>query len=120
MLMLRNNAIFQTKWTAQGSVNCPNKAGLTQRGQNRLIGETDFSQGLAGPTDVAGATAVLGKGVLRTGVNAEEETFRAKPVFGHRSNRAVIFRNTLDPFTVPRVRISVLLAPTPLLMWRKL
>ena len=61
-------------------------------------------------------TGTVGNGVRMTGVRAEEDKLRAKPVLGQRSNRAVRFTKTIEPLTVPRESRSVLLAPAPLLM----
>ena len=62
----------------------------------------------------------LGNGVLRTGDSDDEERFRAKPVLGQRSKRVVTLRNTLEPLTVPRESRSVLEAPEPVSIDRKL
>ena len=75
-----------------------------------------FLHGLVGAVG-AGAGAV-GNGVLRTGERLDDDRLRAKPVFGHRSKRAVTLRNTVLPLTLPRVNRSVLDAPAPLLIDR--
>jgi hypothetical protein len=76
-----------------------------------------FAQGLVGAVG-AGAGAV-GNGVLRTGERLDDDRLRAKPVLGQISKRAVMLRNTLLPFTVPRDNRSVLAAPAPLSIDRK-
>ncbi len=72
-----------------------------------------FLHGLVGVVG-AGAAGALGNGVLRTGERLDDDRLRARPVFGQRSKRAVMLRNTLLPFTVPRDNRSVLAAPAPL------
>ena len=61
-----------------------------------------------------GLTGTIGNGVRKTGDNAVADRLRARPVFGQRSNRAVILKNTLEPVMVPLVKRSVLFAPAPL------
>jgi hypothetical protein len=64
---------------------------------------------------------VIGKGATKAGISGDELILvLASLIFGHRSKLAVRLRKAAFALTIPRVSRSVLLAPEPLSIHRKL